>query len=157
MSGDERSIDMFASEFNSVSGQTGALLIDDSNSMVKDKANKSRKRPPGTTQHAQRHTVDFSQSGFDLVDRIYDPTPKNRNLSLNEDIEVEIDDDVSVNTENCENYRQKYIQSIEESKELRGEVTRLSDKLNNVRRLQEMGMMSSFPTTMSQTEATPKM
>ena len=36
-------------------------------------------------------------------------------------------------------------------------MTRLSDKLNNVRRLQEMGMMSSFPTTMSQTEATPKM
>ena len=36
-------------------------------------------------------------------------------------------------------------------------MARLSDKMNNVRRLQEMGMMSSFPTTMSQTEATPKM
>ena len=78
--------------------------------MVKEKkVAKSRKDQPRTTQHAQRQTQDFSQSGFDLVERIYDPTPKNRNLSLNEDIEAEIDDDISVNTENCEVYKQKYI------------------------------------------------
>ena len=61
------------------------------------------------------------------------------------------EDGVVEECDNCENWKQKYISSQQENAEMRVEMARLTGKLDNIRRLQEMGMINSFPTT-AQTE-----
>ena len=45
---------------------------------------------------------------------------------------------------NCEEYRTRYLESKRENLDMKKEVARLTEKMDNIRRLQEMGMLNSF-------------
>ena len=119
-------MDMFASEFNSATGQqTAHMNLMNDSTILKAKQNKGKvntslikdSSPSGKKYHAHKQTQEFSQSGFDLVDRINDPR-HSQNHSM-QDI-VQLNDDLEDNGEanssmqaldcdNCENYREKYL------------------------------------------------
>ena len=59
-------------------------------------------------------------------------------VQLNDDLEDAGESQNSMHVQkcdNCEDFRHKFLQSREENNEMRYEMTRLTDKLDNIRRL----------------------
>ena len=108
--------------------------------MVAEKSKPSTAK--ASIQHSYKPSQGFSQSGFDLVERIYQENDKRdfasqQNRSFNEDLGNHSHLSSVKHNESMEDMRH-------ENKELRKEMSRLSDKLDNIRRLQEMGLLNSF-------------
>ena len=83
MSG-ERSLDMFASDIASAKGgihQPQMSLIE-GEVMRKSPLRSKSVSAEAKNEHQRKQTLKFSESGFDLVDRIYKDTSGRGNLSL---------------------------------------------------------------------------
>ena len=100
--------------------------------------------------HGHNPTEQFTQSGFDLVERLYDPKKQKvmnysmQDCALNGDLD---ETDLTLLTQkcdNCEGFRKRLLESRKENAEMRIEMQLLTDKLDNIRRLQEVGMLNSF-------------
>lgn len=64
-------------------------------------------------------------------------------IPINEALEAD-ESILASKCDNCHNFRQKLLESRHENAEMRLEMERLTDKLDNIRRLQEIGMLNSF-------------
>lgn len=64
-------------------------------------------------------------------------------ITLNEDLEAD-ESILAEKCDNCQTFRHKLLASRHENAELLLEMQKLTDKLDNIRRLQEVGMLNSF-------------
>ena len=113
-------MDMFASDLNSVSGAQNLTNMNITENAFDSRKESSKthhsvgKIPSRQGHHGHKQTQEFSQSGFDLVDRIYDSRKSKaqnqsmHDISINEDLSKQEDASgtaVISDIENSERFR----------------------------------------------------
>ncbi len=94
------------------------------------RSNPQTTKAPNTIFDIKNTTAEYDTGTFKQLPRLREPSP-----------EVETFENLSC--DNCRTFQQKYLRSEQQRLELQEEVNRLTAKIDNIRRLQEVGVLKS--------------